>query len=121
MADAALVRTLSMALPQAQDQSDGERLAFAVGGKGFCWTYLHRADPKKPRKADPGVLAIRCEPARKALLIEAAPEVFFDDDHYRGFPAVLVRLPAVDEAELAALLKAAWRLRAPKALLKAAG
>jgi hypothetical protein len=40
----------------------------------------------------PGVLAVRCRPERKELLLEAAPEIYFDDDHYRGYPAVLVRL-----------------------------
>jgi hypothetical protein len=67
------------------------------------------------------VLAIRCEPPRKELLIEAAPQVLLDDDHYRGFPAVLVRLAAVDEAELAALLQAGWRLRASRRLGGLAG
>ena len=49
---------------------------------------------------------------------EAAPERFFDDDHYRGYPAVLVRLGAIDEAELAGLLVGAWRILAPKALVR---
>jgi hypothetical protein len=77
--------------------------------------------PEAPARPRPEVLAIRRELPRKALLIEAAPEVFFDDDHYRGFPAVLTRLPVVDEAELAALIVAAWRLRAPKRLGGVAG
>jgi hypothetical protein len=116
MPTADTVRRLALALPEAVDNSAGERLAFEVEGKGFAWTYLARDHPKKPRVAHPDVLAIRCELPRKELLIEAAPHVFFDDDHYRGFPAVLARLPLIDEAELAALLEAGWRLQAPKRL-----
>lgn len=46
---------------------------------------------------------------------------FFDDGHYRGYPAVLVRLDGVEEAELAVLLAEAWRLSAPGALVKRHG
>jgi hypothetical protein len=115
------VRRLALALPEAVDASQGEQLVFEVEGSGFAWSYLARDIPKQPRVLHPEVLAVRCELPRKELLIEAAPEVFFDDDHYRGFPAVLVRLAAVDEAELAALLEAGWRLRASKRLGGLAG
>jgi hypothetical protein len=121
MPDAETVRRLALALPEARDASDGVRLAFEVEGRGFAWSFLERVHPKRPRVPRPDILAIRCELPRKELLIEAAPEVFFDDDHYRGFPAVLTRLAAVDEAELAALIEAGWRLQAPKRLGGLAG
>ncbi|THD57595.1 MmcQ/YjbR family DNA-binding protein [Phenylobacterium sp.] len=118
MVDDAAVRRLALALPEVEDRSEGDRVAFEVrGGKGIAWTYLVRAAPKKPRVPQPDVLAVRCALERKEMLVAAAPDRFFDDDHYRGFPAVLVRLPQVDEVELAALLRAAWRLSAPRALL----
>lgn len=94
-------------------------MVFDVAGKGFAWTWMERFDPKKPRRPCPAVLAVRCALERKEMLIEAAPEIYFDEPHYRGFPAVLVRLAAIGEAELASLLEGAWRLKAPKALLKA--
>jgi hypothetical protein len=110
------VRRLAMAQPGAVDESEGESLSFTVGGKGFAWRYLVRTHPKKPRVLDPGILAVRCPIERKELLIEAAPDIYFDDDHYRGYPAVLVRLDAVEEAELAALLSeaCAWTASKPK-------
>jgi len=61
---------------------------------------------------------VRCRMEKKELLLEAAPETFFEDDHYRGYPAVLVRLDAVETDELSALLQDAWRLVAPKSLVK---
>jgi hypothetical protein len=39
------------------------------------------------------------------MLNEAAPERFFDDEHYRGYPAALVRLDNIEEDELATLLR----------------
>jgi hypothetical protein len=117
MADSALAKALALALPETTDDSEGERLVFCVAGKGFAWSYFQRVEPKKPRRLRPDVLAVRCAVERKEMLIEAAPETFFDDDHYRGFPAVLVRLAVIAEAELAALLAEAWRLKAPKRLL----
>jgi hypothetical protein len=117
MVDATLVKLLALALPRVDDESAAERLSFSVAGKGFAWTYLERVASKKPRLVRPDVLAVRCSIERKEMLIEAAPETFFDDDHYRGFPAVLVRLESVDEVELAGLLDSAWRLQAPKVLL----
>src|SRR5271154_2773539 len=121
MPTADAVRRLALALPEAEDASQGQQLVFEVEGRGFAWSYYARDIPKKPRVLHPEVLAVRCELPRKELLIEAAPQVFFDDDHYRGFPAVLVRLATVDEAELAALLEAGWRLRASKRLGGLAG
>lgn len=118
MVDAATLRRLAVALPHVDDNSQGERLVFEVrGGKGLAWGYFKRVAPKKPRVLQPDVLAVRCALETKEMLIEAAPDRFFDDDHYRGFPAVLVRLAAIDDDELSGLLKGAWRLSASKRLL----
>ena len=114
MVDDAAVRRLALALPEVEDRSEGGRIAFEVrGGKGIAWTYLVRAAPKKPRVPQPDVLAVRCALERKEMLIAAAPDRFFDDDHYRGYPALLVRFALVDEDELAHLLYEAWRMQAP--------
>ena len=116
MVDVATVRRLAMALPETLDCSSELRLAFEVRGKGIAWSFMERVHPKKPRVPRLDILAVRCLIERKEMLVEAAPDSFFDDDHYRGYPAVLIRLPIVDEAELAGLLRDAWRIQAPKAL-----
>ena len=56
----------------------------------------------------------------KELLLASDPEgeKFFTEPHYNGFPAVLVRLAAVDVDELAELVIDAWRCQAPKKLVK---
>lgn len=55
----------------------------------------------------------------KMALMEAAPEIYFETDHYWGWAAVLVRASAIDLAELTGRLKNGWRQRATKTLLKA--
>jgi hypothetical protein len=118
MVDPAAVRRLAGALPAVEDNSNDVRLAFAIAGKGFAWSFNERVHPKKPRIPRLDILAVRCSIEAKEMLIAAAPDRFFDDDHYRGFPAVLVRLDVIDEDELADLLAGGWRSQAPKALVK---
>ncbi len=114
MVSPARVRKLVTALDGAVDESSNARLVFSVVQKGFAWTFMRRPAPKAKRVPDLGVLAVACTLESKQMLIEAAPDIYFDDDHYRGFPAVLVRLQAIGEKELAALLKAGLALKAAK-------
>jgi hypothetical protein len=52
--------------------------------------------------------------------MEAVPEIYFETDHYKGWPAVLVRALAVSDAELTQCVARACALLAPKKLLKEA-
>jgi hypothetical protein len=71
-----------------------------------------RIHPRKPRVPNPGVLAVRvASNEEKETLLASDQEKFFTKPHYDGFPAVLVRLAIVDEAELRELLIDAWRSR----------
>lgn len=118
MVDLTTLRRLTLALPEVEASPEGAQLAFAVGGKGIAWAYMARAHPKARREPVEGVIAVRCLRETKDMLLEAAPDRFFDDAHYRGYPAILVRLAAIDEDELTGLLAQAWRILAPKALVK---
>ena len=88
---------------------------FSIAGHRVAWTFLLRIHPKKARVPHLPVLVVHCPLARKELLVEAAPDIYFDDDHYRGFPAIMVRLEAIDAADLRGLLEdaAAWAAAAP--------
>jgi hypothetical protein len=121
MVDELELRALALSLPEAEGGDQPGQPAFSVGGKGFAWGYMARPEPKAKRVLMPGVIAVRCRMETKEMLLEAAPDRFFDDDHYRGYPAVLVRLAAIEAEELAELLKEAWRLVAPKAVVKRHG
>jgi hypothetical protein len=116
------VRRLALALPEAVEE-DG-RFAFAVPNrgklKGFAWVWQERVEPKQPRVPNPEVLAVRVADAgEKEELLAADPDVFFTEPHYNGFPAVLVRLAAIEVDELAELLADGWRCQAPRALVRA--
>jgi len=105
------VRRIALSFDDTVDDSKGDALAFSSPGKKqFAWTFLERVHPKKARVPRPDVLAVRCPIGRKEILLEVAPDLYFDDDHYRGYPAILVRLEVIAEDELTALLKDAWRL-----------
>jgi hypothetical protein len=121
MVDLPTLRALALDLPQARDDSGRAGPNFSVEGKSFVWPYLARATPRGRREPVAGVLAVRCALETKAMLVEAAPDRFFDDDHYRGYPAVLVRLALIEADELAGLLRTGWRLAAPKALARRYG
>ena len=110
---------LALAFPEARDASGDGRWAVEVAGKAFAWTYLERPASGAPRVMRPEVIAVRCRGDMKPVLLEAMPNALFDDDHYRSFPAVLVRLDEVSENELRGLLEGGWRCQAPKALIRA--
>lgn len=113
-----LLSALAMALPEVEAGANAAQIAYSVGGKGFAWGYVARPAPKAKRVLVPGVIAVRCRNETKEMLIAAAPDRFFTDDHYRGYPAVLVRLAEIDADELAGLLREAWRIVAPKAVAR---
>ena len=112
MADQEDVRRIALALPETTEADD--RFAFSVRNKdkqkGFVWAWNERVHPKKPRVPRPDVVAIRVvDQDDKEALLASDPEKFFTEPHYNGFPAVLVRLPEVELAELEELIGDAWR------------
>jgi hypothetical protein len=69
-------------------------------------------------RTNPDALVVRViDMADRDALILGNPEVYFMTAHYQEYPAVLVRLDAVDPLELAELIEDAWRLKAPKRLV----
>jgi hypothetical protein len=121
MANQADVRRIALSLPSARE-AEG-RFAFSVENKGkpkgFVWSWAERVHPKKARVPRADVIAVRVrDQAEKAALLAGDPDVFFTEPHYDGFPAVLVRLPAVRVALLRRLIVEAWRCQAPPALAR---
>ena len=94
-------------------------MAAGAKRKGFAWVWMERLEPKKPRVPNPDVLAVRvANEQEKQSLIAAQPATYFTEPHYNGFPAVLVRLAAIEPDELEELVVDAWRVQAPKALVR---
>ncbi len=107
MATEADVRELALSLPETIERPSYRTPGFRVRDKLFA------------RMREEGdVLVVWCaDVGDKELLIGSQPEKFFTTPHYDGHASVLVRLPAVDRAELRELLMDAWRTRAPKRLV----
>ena len=71
-------------------------------------------------RTDPDALVLRViDLGEREALLQGQPDAFFSTPHYDGYPYVLVRLEAVDPVELAELIEDAWRIQAPKRLVKA--
>lgn len=88
------------ALPGVTRSTSYGTPAFKVGGKGFV------------RLRKPDILVLPCPAGQKALLMEISPDIYFETRHYVGQAAVLVRLSAISDEELALRLEDAWRFRA---------
>lgn len=122
MADREDVRRIARSLPETIEGTG--QFGFSVmnkgKAKGFAWSWMERVHPKKPKIANDDVLAVRvANEGDKQMLLASDSEKFFTEPHYNGFPAVLVRLAAIDADELEELLIDAWRCMAPAALVEA--
>ena len=100
------VRTLAMALPEAEERVTWETditfrvrdKIFAIGGEG--------ADR----------VSIKASLETQAELIDLDPETFASSAYVGRFGWVTVDLDRVDPAVLASLIREAWRRSAPKRL-----
>ncbi len=109
------VRRIALALPGVTETEGHFGFAVRAEGKakGFVWAWRERIDPKKARVPSSTVIAVRvANELEKQMLLSVDPDKFFTEPHYNGYPAVLVRLPAVTVAELRQVIGAAWRCQA---------
>jgi len=106
---------IASALPEAT--SDPVGFAYRVEGRLFTWIWMERIQPKRARVPNREVIAIRvADESEKQAMLALDSAVFFTEPHYDGYAAVLIRLPAIDEALLEKVIGDAWRLRAPRRL-----
>lgn len=93
-------------LPEVEESTWYNTPSLKVRGKGIC------------RVKDPDTVVVMVTLEDKEMLFQAAPDIYFETDHYRGWPAMLIRIRVISDEELAHRLRAAWLLKAPKALAK---
>jgi hypothetical protein len=123
MADWDDVDRLALALPETATGTSYGNRAWTVKGKAFAWERPLRATDRVAlgdAAPDGPILGARVEHlvAKEALLADD-PAVYFTTPHFDGYPAILVRLGAIEVAELEELLAEAWLARAPKRLAAA--
>jgi hypothetical protein len=117
---------LALALPQAvKEVSEDGRPSYLVHGKMFCFHRRRRPDAVDPETGErlDDVLMFRVPDLDvKELLLSDSRGVYFTTPHFRGYPAVLVRIPdlaRLDREELHDLVAEAWLTRAQKRVAKA--
>ena len=104
----AQVRKMLLALPGVEEGPCYGTPGFRVRKKFL--TRLHQA-------GDSMVVKVGSIDERD-MLIEADPKVFHITEHYRNYPALLVRISAVKPDVLRAMFERNWREIAPKRLLQ---
>jgi len=121
------VRTIALGFPETFEKADGARggRSWRTAGGLFVWergpsksdlaklAELGRSWPDGP------VIGVRTEGIEgKDALLGSFPDVFFTIPHFDGYPAVLVRLDAIDLEQLREVVTDAWLVKAPKRLAK---
>ena len=126
MATMADLDALALAMPEAtKEVSDDGRPSYLVHGKMFCFHRSRRPDAKDPETGErfDDVLMFRvADLEEKEIVLADDRGVYFTTPHFRGYPAVLLRIPdlaRIDRDELFELVAGAWLTRAQKRLAKA--
>jgi hypothetical protein len=101
------VRRIALALPDAEESTSYGHPCFKVNGRPFVNV-----------SREEGAISTRAPDEERDLLIGARPDVYFVTPHYLGWEAVLVRLDAVDEEELAGRIEDSWEFMRSKKRLR---
>jgi hypothetical protein len=111
--DLDVVRQIARTLPDVEEHTSDRGTGFKVRGKLVACQAIHKS-------AEPGSLMVRIGFTEREFLLAAEPDRYYLTDHYRGYPAVLVRLSKVSRKALRERLEGAVRFvsaqkrRAPK-------
>ncbi len=116
-------RRIALALPGTSEKVSWGTLHWRVRDRGFAWERpLRKSDLEALGDDAPTgeILGVRvADLQEKDALVAAEPDVFFTVPHLDGYPAVLVRLAAIELEELTEVITDAWLDRAPARLRKA--
>jgi hypothetical protein len=126
MATMADLDALALAMPQTtKEVSEDQRPSYHVHGKLYCFHRSRRPDAVDPETGErmDDVLMFRVDGLEeKELLLADDRGLFFTTPHFRGYPAILLRirdLPRIDRDELRELVAVAWLTRAQKRVARA--
>lgn len=69
------------------------------------------------RVKDAETIVLMCPLDEKEVLLEAAPSIYFETEHYKGWPVLLVRLGKIPPDELRHRLEQTWLRLASRKLV----
>jgi hypothetical protein len=105
---AAQLRKIALSFPLANEKPSYGKPSFFVAKKFFA----------RLRAEDNSLVFIVDGIDQRDMMLELDPQTYHITDHYKDYPAVLVRMERITADELSAMLDRRWRKIAPKKLLK---
>jgi hypothetical protein len=97
-----IVRQIARTLPDVEEHTSSRGVGLKVRGKLLACEAIHKS-------AEPNSLMVRIGSDERELLLATEPGSYYLTDHYRGYPAVLVRLSKISRKALRELLEDAAR------------
>jgi hypothetical protein len=118
------VRAAALRLPEVQEAADGA--SWRVRNKPLAWVRPLRARDLAdldalgiPAPTGPIIGFRTADVIDKDDIVAGMPDVFFTIPHFDGYAGVLARLEVLPLDVLDHMLLAAWRVQAPKRLVRA--
>jgi hypothetical protein len=106
---AAQLRKIALGFAEAHEKPSYGKPAFFIAKKFFT----------RLRAEDNSIVLVIDGMDTREMMLELDPKTYHITDHYKDYPAVLVRLERVTVDELRIMLERRWRAIAPKKLVKA--
>jgi hypothetical protein len=105
---AAELKKIALSFPEAGEKPSYGKPSFFIAKKFFT----------RLRQEDNSLVMIVDGMDQRDMMLELDPRTYHITDHYKDYPAVLVRMERISPEELRMMLERRWRKIAPKKLLK---
>ena len=102
-------KKIALSFPEANEKPSYGSPAIFIAKKFFT----------RLRDQDDSIVWIVGSIDERDHMLEMDPKTYFITEHYRDYPAVLVRTSRIDQTMLKKMLERRWRAIAPKKLIKA--
>lgn len=101
-------RKIALSFPEANEKPSYGRPAMFIAKKFFT----------RYRSEDNSLVFIVADMPTRDMMLELDPKTYHITDHYKDYPAVLVRMERITPDELKLMLERRWRHIAPKKLIR---
>jgi hypothetical protein len=105
---AAELKKIALSFPEANEKPSYGKPSFFIAKKFFT----------RLRAEDNSLVMVVDGMDQRDMMLELDPRTYHITDHYKDYPAVLVRMERITADELHLMLERRWRKIAPKKLLK---